>query len=71
MRILLLPAYFYPEQAASSYLGDNIRQSMCEAGCELVLYTPMPTRGVSKEIREEYKKLKAEKWHDGKLNICR
>lgn len=71
MKILLLPAYFYPEQAASSYLGDNIRQSMCEAGCELILYTPMPTRGVPKEIREKYKKLKVEQWHDGKLNICR
>lgn len=71
MKILLLPAYFYPEQAASSYLGDNIRQSMCEAGCELVLYTPMPTRGVSIDIREKYKKQKVEQWHDSKLKIYR
>ena len=71
MKILLLPAYFYPEQAASSYLGDNIRQSMCEAGCELVLYTPIPTRGVSIDIREKYKKQKVEQWHDSKLKIYR
>ena len=71
MRILLLPAYFYPEQAASSYLGDNIRQAMCEAGCDLVLHTPIPTRGVSKEIREEYKKHRSERWHNGKLEIHR
>ena len=71
MRILLLPAYFYPEQAASSYLGDNIRQAMCEAGCDLELYAPMPTRGVSKEIREEYKKHRFERWHNGKLEIHR
>lgn len=71
MKILLLPAYFYPEQAASSYLGDNIRQAMCEADCELELYAPMPTRGISKEVREEYKKCKLEHWHDGRLEIHR
>ena len=71
MKILLLPAYFYPEQAASSYLGDNIRQAMCEAGCVLELYAPMPTRGISKEVREKYKKCQVEYWHDGKLEIHR
>ena len=71
MKILLLPAYFYPEQAASSYLGDNIRQAMCEAGCALELYAPMPTRGISKEVREEYKKRKEEHWHDGRMEIHR
>ena len=71
MKVLLLPAYFYPEQAASSYLGDNIRQALCEANCELKLYTPMPTRGVSIEIRKKYKNLKLEYWHEGKLEIHR
>ena len=71
MKILLLPAYFYPEQAASSYLGDNIRQALCEAGCDVVLYAPIPSRGISKEVREEYKKRKVEYWHDGKLEIHR
>lgn len=71
MKILLLPAYFYPEQAASSYLGDNIRQALCEAGCDVVLYAPIPSRGISKEVREEYKKRKLEHWHDGRLEIHR
>ena len=71
MKILLLPAYFYPEQAASSYLGDNIRQAMCESGAILELYAPMPTRGISKEVREVYKKRRMEHWHDGKLEIHR
>lgn len=71
MKILLLPAYFYPEQAASSYLGDNIRQALCEAGCDVVLYAPMPSRGISKEVREEYKRRKLEYWHDGRLEIHR
>ncbi len=71
MRILLLPAYFYPEQAASSYLGDNIRQAMCEAGFDLELHAPMPTRGISLKTREEYKGHRFERWHNGKLEIHR
>lgn len=71
MKVLLLPAYFYPEQAASSYLGDNIREAMCESGCSLELYAPMPTRGITKDVREEYKKRKLEYWHDEKLEIHR
>lgn len=71
MKVLLLPAYFYPEQAASSYLGDNIRQAMCEAGCTLELYAPMPTRGISKEVRYYYKTRKMEHWHDSRLEIHR
>ena len=71
MKILLLPAYFYPEQAASSYLGDNIRQALCEVGEELELYAPMPTRSITNEIREEYKKRKSEIWHNGQMIIYR
>ena len=71
MKVLLLPAYFYPEQAASSYLGDNIRQALCESGAELELYVPIPTRGITNEIREEYKKRKSEVWHNGQMSIRR
>ena len=69
MKILVLPAYYYPEQAASPYLGDNIREAMCNAGFILDLYAPMPTRGVSEEIRVEYKERKIEYKYDNKLVI--
>lgn len=71
MKILMLPAYYYPEQAASPYLGNNIREAMCNAGFILDLYTPMPTRGVSEEIRVEYKDRKVEYEYDNKLVIHR
>lgn len=67
----MLPAYYYPEQAASPYLGNNIREAMCNAGFILDLYTPMPTRGVSEEIRVEYKDRKVEYEYDNKLVIHR
>ena len=71
MKILLLPAYFYPEQAASSYLGDNIRHALCDAGFKLELYTPVPTRGITDKIRNEYKKRRIEHWYNNKLEINR
>lgn len=73
MRILFLPAYFYPEKAASSYLGENIREALCISGAEIVLYAPIPSRGVSDDVRKEYSSI--EKRHEtllkGKLSVNR
>lgn len=71
MRILYLPAYFYPEKAASSYLGENRNQAFADAGFEIDAYAPMPCRGISKEVREEYKKKRVEKLYDGKMTLHR
>ena len=71
MRILNLCSYYDPEIAASSYIFDNIREAYAEAGHEMLLYAPMPTRGISAEVRKEYKKKKYEEKHDAKLKIYR
>ncbi len=65
MRILFLSAYSYPEQAASSYLGSNRNQALVENGFDLVIYTPTPCRGVTPEVRKEYKKRKLDFYHNG------
>lgn len=52
VKILYLPAYFYPEQAASAYLSDNRNQAFADAGFDMVVYTPVPTRGISIEERK-------------------
>ena len=54
MNLLFITSYFYPEVAASSYLGDNIREALCHDGIKIVLYAPVPTRGVSKAERYVY-----------------
>ena len=54
MRILFLPAYYYPEHAASSYLGDNLREAICKNDGEVILYAPVPCRGVSEKTRIKY-----------------
>ena len=65
MKILFLSSYSYPEHAASSYLGANRNQALIENGFDLVNYTPTPCRGVTPEIRKEYKKRKLDFYHDG------
>ncbi|MHC1719601.1 MAG: glycosyltransferase family 4 protein [Clostridiaceae bacterium] len=71
MRILSLSAYYEPEIAASLYIFENINESYVNAGHDVVLYTPMPTRGVSKEVHNEYKNKKYEEKYNGKLKIHR
>ena len=71
MKILFLTAYFYPEQAASPYLGENRNQAFADAGYDMVVYTPTPTRGIDNNVRNEYKNKKNEILLDGKMHVHR
>ena len=73
MRILFLPAYYYPEHAASSYLGDDLRKALCDSGAEIELYAPVPCRGVTEEVRKEYssKEKRREELLEGRLVVHR
>ena len=54
MKLLFLTAYSAPELTPSSYLGDNRNKALVANGCEIIIYTPVPTRGVSDEVRSQY-----------------
>ena len=73
MKILLLPAYFYPEQTANLYLVENYNQAFAEQGWDIEVYTPTPCRGIDKSIHEKYKnkKFRIEKDLDGHRTIHR
>ncbi len=71
MKILMLANYYYPERVASSYLAENRREAFAQAGFDMVLYTPVPTRGISEEVREEYKHRLREEELDGRLVVHR
>ena len=71
MIILFLSAYGYPEMAASSYLGGNRNQAFADAGYKMITYVPTPTRGITPEVREEYKRKKYEERYDGSAVIHR
>ena len=67
MRILLLPPYFTPERMASTHLDHDRYLAFAEKGWEMILYTPTPTRGVTKEIRSKYMSLKTERLYDNMM----
>lgn len=71
MKILFLSAYFHPEQAASPYLGENRNQAFADAGFDMIVYTPVPTRGIDKNVRNEYKNKKHEVLFDEKMIVHR
>lgn len=67
----MLNAYFYPENIAFSHLEKDLLDAFVAAGFEIDVITPMPTRGISDEIRKQYKKKKYEEMYDGKVKIHR
>ncbi|MBN2730667.1 MAG: glycosyltransferase family 4 protein [Bacteroidales bacterium] len=71
MKILHLPAYFYPEKAASSYLIDNIYQAISNEGFETLVYTPLPTRGICDTVRNEYKYRPKESMYNNHMIVYR
>ena len=72
MKILFLSAYFKPDKTSSAHFGEDLRKGLAKAGHTMELYAPMPTRGVSEEVRKEYQKYhKRETELDGALQIHR
>lgn len=71
MRILLLPSYFYPEQAASYYLYENLFEQFSRQGLDMTVFAPMPCRGIDDNIRKAYKKKRVEHVYDGRMTIHR
>ena len=71
MKILKLSAYCSPEQVSSSHLTTDLNEALVAAGFNIENYVPTPTRGVSKEVRKKYKKIKYEELENGKIVIHR
>lgn len=71
MKLLLLPAYFYPELVSDTPLDDARYAAYAVADMDMVLFTSMPTRGVSLENKQKYCKIKEEKMYYGKMTVHR
>ncbi len=71
MRILFLDAYFEPEQVAFTHLENDLLEGLVEAGYEVEVVCPTPTRGVSVEVAKEYKNRKSETLHNGHVHVTR
>lgn len=71
IKMLKLSPYCYPERVSSSHLSSDLSTAYIKAGIMVENYVPTPTRGVSKEVRKKYKKIKYEERNDGQTVIYR
>lgn len=71
MKLLILYAYYRPEQAASSYLFENLEEAFVNSHIDVDIYTPSPCRGIKDEVRNVYKNKKTEILYDGKFTVHR
>ena len=60
MRVLFLDAYFEPEQIAFTHLEHDLLEGLVNAGHEVEIVCPTPTRGITPEKAKAYKKRKSE-----------
>jgi glycosyltransferase involved in cell wall biosynthesis len=67
----MLCAYHYPEEYSSRNIDCELIEFLVKKGNEVIVLTPTPTRGVTKEQRKKYKKKKMESLFCGKLTIRR
>lgn len=71
MRILRLRAYYDPEKTAGIHLDHDLSEAFMNNGIYYISYTPFPTRGVSKDIKNEYKSKMVETLYNGYTVINR
>lgn len=73
MKILQMRAYSDPEVIASTHLTHDLDEAFAARGIESIVYTPVPTRGVSAEVRKEYcgKEKRTEVLYDGAMTVHR
>lgn len=71
MKLLYFVQYFPPEKASGLSLVMDMLEGFANAGWEVDVYTPTPTRGVCAETRKEYKKKPLEVLFDGNVKIHR
>ena len=71
MKILRLRTYFYPESVAASAMNEDFENELVRRKIFSVNYTPVPSRGISDEIRKEYRKKKYEEFKGGYVTVYR
>jgi len=71
MKLLEMPAYYEPEEVASSHLTKDLEEAFIQEGFDLEIITPAPCRGARKDLRGKYKKIKYEEKYGGRVKVYR
>lgn len=71
LKILQMSAYCDPEQISSSHLTDDLYDAFSKSNIYVEDYVPTPCRGISKEVRNKFKKILYEEKFNGHYIINR
>ena len=71
MKVLYFDQYYPPEKASGSHLVQDLLDGMANSGWEVNVFVPVPTRGVSDEVRESYKKKQVESTRGDRVIVHR
>lgn len=71
MKLLKLSSYYAPENISSSHLSRDLEDAYLDAGMTIDVFCPTPTRGITPEVRKQYKKIKYEEMRDGRITVRR
>lgn len=71
MNILFLDAYYEPETIAYTHLEKDLIEGLIADGHIIHIICPTPTRGISDEVRKQYKRIKSESKYDGSVIVER
>nr|WP_288723122.1 glycosyltransferase family 4 protein [uncultured Sellimonas sp.] len=71
MNLLFLDSYFEPETIAYTHLEKDLLEGLVKENNKIQIICPTPTRGVSAQIREEYRSRRNEKLYNGRVKVRR
>lgn len=71
MKLVYLVQYFFPEKASGLQLVEDLLEGFSTCGWRTDVFTPMPTRGITKEQRKEFTHKTVEVKYGGKVVIHR
>lgn len=71
MNLLFLDAYFEPETIAYTHLEKDLLEGLVRKNNRVQTICPIPTRGISISIKNEYKSRKHEKLYGGRVTVRR
>lgn len=71
MTITIFNAYYSPEVCAGIDLEEDIVKKFSHTFDQTIMYAPTPSRGIPKNLRQEYRYKKLESLYNGKLKIVR
>lgn len=71
MKILYPASYFFPENTAISHFDRDLLRALTDAGHEVEVVCPIPTRGITDDVWREYRCRKQEEMFGGKVRIQR